>query len=118
MEALAILGVGHGVQKIFVAADPGRTRKSTLSLLRTSFAAERASVCSSSILTTQVELKVQMCFSRNSITRSSGNTNVPLDNMTLAYKERSVVDSAGFLRREQHFSETEAFNADCEEVFV
>ena len=48
----------------------------------------------------------------------SGNTNVPLDNMTLAYKERCVVDSAGFLRREQDFRETEAFIANCDEVFV
>ena len=47
---------------------------------------------------------------------------MPLDNMTLAYKERSVVDSAGFLRRdispEQYFRETEAFDTDCDEVFV
>ena len=43
---------------------------------------------------------------------------MPLDNMALAYKERCVVDSAGFLRGEQYFRETEAFNADCEEVFV
>ena len=46
----------------------------------------------------------------------------PLDNMTLANKEGSVVDSAGFLRRdicpEQNFRETEAFDADCDEVFV
>ena len=56
----------------------------------------------------------------------------PLDNMTLTYKladvdvtlhepqKKSVVDSAGFLRRdlclEQYFRETEALDAVCDEV--
>ena len=59
---------------------------------------------------------------------------MPLVNITLAYKladvdmtlheaqKRSVVDSAGFLGRdlclEQYFPETEAFDSDCDEVFV